>query len=208
MYGQIKKTKVFAGGFPGLSSHGAVSWSGPACEACTEEFFCPKIFTVLVGSGGAGRPRLCMRKATAARSLFRAAAMSVCCCVRLPADALFRYYEFDAGLFHQFAHLRCYALVGKDTHQLLVYFYTLKAVDRLKHKASGAVFDAITTRDFESEEIMKLSADGAKKFLHIAEPMYQAILSNSIETLRLATLRDALLPKLMSGEIDVSDIQL
>lgn len=102
----------------------------------------------------------------------------------------------------------CYALVGKDTHQLLVYFYTLKAVDRLKHKASGAVFDAITTRDFESEEIMKLSADGAKKFLHIAEPMYQAILSNSIETLRLATLRDALLPKLMSGEIDVSDIQL
>ena len=86
----------------------------------------------------------------------------------------------------------CYALVGKDTHQLLVYFYTLKAVDRLKHKASGAVFDAITTRDFESEEIMKLSADGAKKFLHIAEPMYQAILSNSIETLRLATLRDAL----------------
>ena len=26
----------------------------------------------------------------------------------------------------------CYALVGKETHQLLVYFYTLKAVDRLK----------------------------------------------------------------------------
>ena len=42
----------------------------------------------------------------------------------------------------------CYALVGKETHQLLVYFYTLKAVDRLKHKASGAVFDAINTRDF------------------------------------------------------------
>ena len=56
----------------------------------------------------------------------------------------------------------CYALVGKDTHQLLVYFYTLKAVDRLKHKASGAVFDAITTRDFESEIIMKLSDDDAK----------------------------------------------
>lgn len=102
----------------------------------------------------------------------------------------------------------CYALVGKDTHQLLVYFYTLKAVNRLKHKASGAVFDAITTRDFESEEIMKLSADGAKEFLHIAEPMYQAILSNSIENLRLATLRDTLLPKLMSGEIDVSAVQL
>ena len=102
----------------------------------------------------------------------------------------------------------CYALVGKDTHQLLVYFYTLKVVDRLKHKASGAVFDAITTRDFESEIIMKLSDDDAKAFLDVAEPIYQAVLSNSIENLRLAALRDSLLPKLMSGEIDVSDIQL
>lgn len=102
----------------------------------------------------------------------------------------------------------CYALVGKDTHQLLVYFYTLKAVDRLKHKASGAVFDAITTRDFESESIMKLSDADAKAFLDVAAPMYQTILSNSTENLRLATLRDTLLPKLMSGKIDVSGIQL
>ncbi len=101
----------------------------------------------------------------------------------------------------------CYALVGKETHQLLVYFYTLKAVDRLKHKASGAVFDAITTRDFDSEQIMKLSDDDAKAFLCVAEPMFQEILNNSIENLRLSTLRDFLLPKLMSGEIDVSNIQ-
>lgn len=102
----------------------------------------------------------------------------------------------------------CYALVGKDTHQLLVYFYTLKAVDRLKHKASGAVFDAITTRDFEAENIMKLSDDDTKAFLDVAEPIYQAVLNNSIENLRLAELRDSLLPKLMNGEIDVSGIQL
>lgn len=102
----------------------------------------------------------------------------------------------------------CYALVGKETHQLLVYFYTLKAVDRLKHKASGAVFDAITTRDFESEQIMKLSDDDATAFLRVAEPMFQEILNNNIENLRLSTLRDSLLPKLMSGEIDVSAVQL
>ena len=101
----------------------------------------------------------------------------------------------------------CYALVGKETHQLLVYFYTLKAVDRLKHKASGAVFDAITTRDFDSEQIMKLSDDDAKAFLCVAEPMFQEILNNSIENLRLSTLRDFLLPKFMSGEIDISNIQ-
>ena len=102
----------------------------------------------------------------------------------------------------------CYALVGKETHQLLVYFYTLKAVDRLKHKASGAVFDAITTRDFESEQIMKLSDDDATAFLRVAEPMFQEVLNNNIENLRLSTLRDSLLPKLMSGEIDVSTVLL
>ena len=102
----------------------------------------------------------------------------------------------------------CYALVGKETHQLLVYFYTLKAVDRLKHKASGAVFDAITTRDFESEQIMKLSDDDATAFLRVAEPMFQEVLNNNIENLRLSTLRDSLLPKLMSVEIDVSAVQL
>ena len=102
----------------------------------------------------------------------------------------------------------CYALVGKETHQLLVYFYTLKTVDRLKHKASGAVFDAITTRDFDSEQIMKLSDEDAKSFLCIAAPMFQKVLDNGIENQRLSTLRDSLLPKLMSGEIDVSAVQL
>ena len=102
----------------------------------------------------------------------------------------------------------CYALVGKGTHQLLVYFYTLKAVDRLKHKASGAVFDAITTRDFESETIKKLSDGDAKTFLDVAEPIYQAILSNSRENMRLGTLRDTLLPRLISGDIDLSEISI
>ena len=95
----------------------------------------------------------------------------------------------------------CYALIGKGVHQILVYFYTLKTVDRLKHKASGAVFDAITTRDFESESILKLSDADAETFLSIAEPIYQAILSNVMESQRLAMLRDVLLPRLMSGEI-------
>ena len=100
----------------------------------------------------------------------------------------------------------CYALVGKGIHQLLVYCYTLKVIDRLRHKASGAVFDAVTTKDFESEHIMRLPGSIEKVFLRAAEPMYQAILINSIENQKLAGLRDALLPKLISGEIEVSGI--
>lgn len=47
----------------------------------------------------------------------------------------------------------------------------------------------------------------AEAFLSVAEPIYQSILSNTIESQRLAALRDTLLPKLMSDKIDVSAIQ-
>lgn len=45
-------------------------------------------------------------------------------------------------------------------------------------------------------------------FNKMITPMANAIISNQEENQRLAILRDALLPKLMSGEIDVSDIEL
>lgn len=102
----------------------------------------------------------------------------------------------------------CYALVGKGLDQLLVYFYTLRTVQALKHKASGAVFDAITTRDFDTETIRLIADDDASEFLSVIRPMYEQILNNCIENMRLATLRDTLLPQLMRGEIDVFDIQL
>ena len=41
-----------------------------------------------------------------------------------------------------------------------------------------------------------------------AKPLHAMIRSNEEESLRLAELRDALLPKLMSGEIDVSKVDL
>ncbi len=45
-------------------------------------------------------------------------------------------------------------------------------------------------------------------FEYEVSPIMETIYSNMIENQRLAQLRDSLLPKLMSGEIDVSDIQL
>lgn len=43
-------------------------------------------------------------------------------------------------------------------------------------------------------------------FCAIVTPMYDAIASNICENQKLAQLRDSILPKLMSGELDVSDI--
>ena len=103
----------------------------------------------------------------------------------------------------------CYALAGKDgLHQIIVYHYVLETVKALKHKASGAVFDAIITRDFDTESVPALSSEQIDSFIAVAEPIYSDILNRTIENQRLAALRDALLPKLMNGEIDVSAVQI
>lgn len=102
----------------------------------------------------------------------------------------------------------CYALASETIDPILVYFYVLKAVSFLKHKASGAVFDAIVTRDFDTEVINVLNSDDSKAVLEVIAPMMNAIHSNTEENIRLSSLRDTLLPRLMSGELDVSDIEL
>ena len=102
----------------------------------------------------------------------------------------------------------CYALTSEIVDPLLVYFYVFKAVNALKHKASGAVFDAIVTRDFDGEIINILSDADSEAALLIIKPMMEAIHNNSKENMQLSTVRDTLLPKLMSGEIDVSNIDI
>ena len=103
----------------------------------------------------------------------------------------------------------CYALLGKNgLHPIVVYHYALETVNALKHKASGAVFDAIITRDFDAEYVPELSSEQINNFVSLAEPMYADILNRTIENQHLAVLRDTLLPKLMGGEIDVSTLDL
>ena len=50
--------------------------------------------------------------------------------------------------------------------------------------------------------------DAIEGFCAFANPIYKQIQSNKLESKWLVSLRDALLPKLMSGEIDVSKIDL
>lgn len=52
------------------------------------------------------------------------------------------------------------------------------------------------------------SSNELDDFNAIALPILEQICSYRLENKRLSALRDSLLPKLMSGEIDVSDIQL
>lgn len=45
-------------------------------------------------------------------------------------------------------------------------------------------------------------------FNQLAKPVLSQIERNRLENIKLVTLRNSLLPKLISGELDVSDIQL
>ena len=100
----------------------------------------------------------------------------------------------------------CYALKSKDDNQLLAYFYTLEAINSLKHKANGATFDAIVTRDFETETINILSEQDTKEFTQIVKPIFEKILTNQKENINLSNLRDTLLPKLMNGDVIANSI--
>lgn len=102
----------------------------------------------------------------------------------------------------------CYALISDILPPLMIYFYTLEVVKALKHKANGAVFDAIVTKDFDTEIINVLEQEDQTVFLDFAEPAYKQIYENIVENQRLQTLRNSLLPKLMTGQLDVSEIEI
>ena len=61
---------------------------------------------------------------------------------------------------------------------------------------------------FGKMEVMIPSVAAMSDFDEIVEPMFKEILSNQIENKELLLLRDELLPKLMVGDIDLSDIEL
>jgi len=98
----------------------------------------------------------------------------------------------------------CYALKGKDGYtQLFIYGIAQMVVESLCHKSSGAVFNAIVTRDFDSEYIVIPDKDIVTKYQDNVEPVFNLILNNAKQSRTLAAIRDSLLPKLMSGEIEV-----
>lgn len=65
----------------------------------------------------------------------------------------------------------------------------------------------IGKKDYDAFEIMLPDAVTLDSFDSLTSPMIMQIVSNSFENKRLAAMRDALLPKLMSGELDLSAVE-
>lgn len=77
--------------------------------------------------------------------------------------------------------------------------------DLLKHQTGGAQ-QHINKNNVESFNIVCPPKDIISKYTNIVSPLYSQISTNCFEIEKLQKLRDTLLPKLMSGEIDVSKI--
>lgn len=73
---------------------------------------------------------------------------------------------------------------------------------------AGSTIVNLNKTQFGKMEVLIPSIKTMSDFDEIVEPIFSAILSNQIENKKLANLRDILLPKLMSGEIDVSDLEI
>jgi type I restriction enzyme S subunit len=102
----------------------------------------------------------------------------------------------------------CYALRDSDSERgYYTYFATRNLVAILRQRVHGAVFDTITRDTLQGVSVVVPDRDLAEVFEAEVAPLLELILLNLRQSRTLAGIRDALLPKLISGELQVPDGQ-
>jgi restriction endonuclease S subunit len=92
-----------------------------------------------------------------------------------------------------------------------VYFWYVLLKKRQREiydSQTGSAQPHIYPQHIAAMPISDLNFDDVRNYTSIVTPIFEMIGHNKDENARLATTRDTLLPKLMSGELDVSDIDL
>jgi type I restriction enzyme S subunit len=103
----------------------------------------------------------------------------------------------------------CYALVAKNGLSQLFLFCALQnAIGAFKGAANGGVFDAIVVDTFRYISIIKPHEELIEKFDLIIKPIFEQVDNLIQQNQLLKEARDILLPRLMTGIIDVDTIQL
>ncbi|MDF0534689.1 restriction endonuclease subunit S [Shewanella sp. A32] len=101
----------------------------------------------------------------------------------------------------------CYGIRGKEVGDYYNYFNLNEAVSTLQQNTHGAVFDTITTKTFDTYSMAFSGVELANRFDEIIAPLLQKIESNVRQNIELSALRNTLLPKLLSGEIELSNAE-
>lgn len=100
----------------------------------------------------------------------------------------------------------CYAIRGVSGYSdFFTYFHLKTRVAQLQQQTHGTVFDTITTATFANLFTVLPQPQIAQFYDSVVEPMLSKIRNNVFESRTLAETRDALLPKLISGQIRVKD---
>jgi type I restriction enzyme S subunit len=89
---------------------------------------------------------------------------------------------------------------------LYLYTTTELFVDYLVSNADGSAYPAVLPERFAEAEFLIPPEDKLGQFESIVSPMLAQIAHNEEESRTLANLRDSLLPKLMSGELSLADV--
>ena len=89
-----------------------------------------------------------------------------------------------------------------------LYLYFKYIRNNLVALGNGSVFTNLKTDILKNYPTNLPTDDELNKFDEIVKPIFSMILSKTRESKRLIEIRDTLLPKLMSGELDVSNLDL
>lgn len=103
----------------------------------------------------------------------------------------------------------CYALTPKEGFGNLFLFMAIREnISRLQKAANGGVFNAIVVDTFKHIPFLAPKPELTLAFDDKVRPLFEQVLTLIQQNRILAQARDLLLPKLMSGQIDVSNIRL
>ena len=104
----------------------------------------------------------------------------------------------------------CHFIPPRDSEITPSYLlFTLEPLLQfIQNYATGTTVAHLGKSDLEALEVRVPSDNNLRQFAMIAEPMRWQIVQNSIENRNLSELRDIILPKLISGEIEVSKVDV
>jgi type I restriction enzyme S subunit len=100
------------------------------------------------------------------------------------------------------------AIRAKGGYHSFLYQTINVGLDRLLEKTTGSVFPSLSAPDIKGFPVLKPSKGILEAYERTAHPFIQRIQQNHHQSRTLATLRDTLLPKLLSGELSVTGTHL
>lgn len=93
-------------------------------------------------------------------------------------------------------------------YYLYIWFKWLYGQSLIQGIKGGSAQPKFNKTDFKNIPIYIPDDNLLEKFHQTVKPMFELIDQNNSENLRLSAIREVILPKLMSGELDVSEIDL